>query len=48
MKEIKHKETKIFWPKYKNSYVENCSSESEGELEILFYCFFLGFKIVND
>ena len=42
MKEINviNKETNILWPKYKNSDVKNCSSESKGELEILFYYFF--------
>ena len=34
---IKLKETNIFWAKYKNSDVGNCSSKSEGELEILFF-----------
>ena len=32
---VKKQTIKIFWPKYKNSDVENCSSASEGELEIL-------------
>ena len=43
MKEIDAINTNIFWLKYKNSDVENFYSESE-----LFYCFCLGFNIVND
>ena len=33
---------------YNNSEVKNCSSESEGELEILFYCLCLSFYIIKD
>ena len=44
---INTKRNKNILPKYKNSDVENCSSESEGELEIVFYCFCLiGFYII--
>ena len=51
MKEIYAINTKkqtICWPKFKNSEVENCFSESEGQLEILFYCFSLCFYIIKD